>query len=206
MAAGGVPYPYTLKLPGNLIEPLLDAIFTQFAEMGFRVIVAFTGHFGLEQTLILKRSALRVMHLLPVTIFPVTEYDLATDAGYFGDHAGVGETSLLWMHRPDLIHISAVPEESPLEGVFGIDPRGVASPEQGQKLFELMASRTAFMEALAAAVAVLEVTAQQRQVYPKNQVPPVTTPAYVAFCQAMYAGEYQAARSYAEQKLSKLSE
>jgi creatinine amidohydrolase len=222
-AAGGVPYPYTLKLSGNLIEPLLDGLFTQFAEMGFRVIVGFTGHFGLEQTLALKRSALRVMRQLPVTILPVTEYDMTTDVGYTGDHAGVGETSLLWMVHPELVRMDAVPAEAPLEGVLGIDPRGVASPEQGRALFELLTSRiaeaasrllrettssqrTAFIEALAAAVALLEATAQQRQVYPKDRVPPVTTPAYIAFCQAMYAGEYQAARSHAERKLSNLSE
>src|SRR4051812_48315207 len=33
--AGGVPYPYTLNLPGSIIEPLLDAVFEQFAAMGF---------------------------------------------------------------------------------------------------------------------------------------------------------------------------
>ena len=54
-AVGGVPYPYTLNLPVAVIEPLLVAVFEQFAAMGFRVLVAFTGHFGLDQTLALKR-------------------------------------------------------------------------------------------------------------------------------------------------------
>src|SRR3954453_828208 len=93
-AAGGVPYPYTLNLPGSLIEPLLETLFEQFAALGFRVIVGLTGHFGLEQTLVLKRAALKVMRRSAVTILALTEYDVTTASGYSGDHAATGETSL----------------------------------------------------------------------------------------------------------------
>lgn len=85
-AAGGVPYPYTLKLPRQMIEDLLTTLFAQFAEMGFQVIVGFAGHFGLDQTLALKRAALHTMRHAPVTVLPVVEYDLTTDIGYKGDH------------------------------------------------------------------------------------------------------------------------
>ncbi len=221
-AVGGVPYPYTLNLPAAVIEPLLVAIFEQFAAMGFRVIVGFTGHFGLEQTLTLKRAALAVMGRSPVTILPLTEYDLTTDAGYTGDHAAVGETSLLWALRPDLVRLENLPPDQPPDGVLGPDPRGSASPEQGRVWFEAIASRTAevagrlldattpveraaFIEALGAGVRVLEKTSAQRQLLPKAAVPSLLTPAYLAYCQAIYRGDYRAARTHAEKKLADLS-
>jgi creatinine amidohydrolase len=222
-AVGGVPYPYTLNLPISVIEPLLVALFEQFGAMGFRVIVGFTGHFGLEQTLTLKRAALTVMSRSPVTILPVTEYDLSTDAGYKGDHAGVGETSLLWALRPDLVNLDAVSGDQPLDGVLGADPRGTASAEQGRAWLEVIVSRTAevaarllndttpvqrsdFMEAITAGVRVLEKTAQARQTMPKSRVPSITTPAYLAYCQAIYQGDYRAAKGHAEKKWADLNE
>lgn len=222
-AVGGVPYPYTLNLPGSIIEPLLTTVLEQFGAMGFRVIAAFTGHFGLEQTLTLKRAALAVMGRSPVTILPITEYDLTTDAGYKGDHAGIGETSLLWALRPDLVKLDAVPPGEPLDGVLGSDPRGTASAEQGRGWLETIAARAAevavrmldhtspvqrsdFIEALAAGVRVLEKTAQARQTSPKSRVPSITTPAYLAYCQAIYQGDYRKAKQHAEKKWADLSE
>lgn len=220
-AAGGVPYPYTLTLSGELIEPLLEALFAQFARMGFRVIAGFTGHFGLEQTLILKRAACKIMRQSEVTILPLTEYDPITDAAYSGDHAGVGETSLLWSLRPDLVRLDAVSADAPLPGVLGLDPRGAASQERGQTLFALLTARIAelvrwhlqqdsaqrqdYLAALEAGLQVLEATMRQRQLGPRASVPAVTTPAYLAFCQALCAGDYQAAREHAGRKLANLA-
>lgn len=221
-AVGGVPYPFTLNLTIEQIEPLLVASFEQFGTMGFRVIVAFTGHFGLDHTLTLKRAALTVMQRSPVTILPLTEYDLVTDV-YQGDHAGIGETSLLWSLRPDLVRLDHVPADQPLDGVIGTDPRGPANPEKGRELLQAIATRTAevalrllrqtsplqrsdFMEAIRAGVAVLAKTSQQRQILPKKEVPSLTTPAYLAHCQALYAGDYRVAKAQAERKLANLSE
>ncbi|MCK6629942.1 MAG: creatininase family protein [Anaerolineae bacterium] len=221
-AVGGVPYPFTLNLAIEQIEPLLIASFEQFGAMGFRVIVAFTGHFGLDHTLTLKRAALTVMQRSPVTILPLTEYDLVTDI-YQGDHAGIGETSLLWSLWPDLIRLDHVPAHQPLDGVIGADPRGKASAEKGRELLQTIATRTSevalrllrqtsplqrsdFIEAVRAGVAVLAKTSQQRQILPKKEVPSITTPAYLAYCQALYSGEYRAAKAHAERKLANLSE
>ena len=221
-AVGGVPYPYTLDLPLEIVEPLLEAVFEQFGAMGFRVIVAFTGHFGLDHTLTLKRAAVTVMKRSAVTILPITEYDLVTDR-YQGDHAGIGETSLLMAQRPDLVHLDAVPAEQPLDGVIGADPRGTASRTLGQALADAIAGRTQevaqrllsattpveradYIDALRAGVAVLEKTSQERRSLPKSQVPSITTPAYLAHCQALYTADYRAARIHAERKLGNLAE
>jgi creatinine amidohydrolase len=222
-AVGGVPYPYTLTLPIEVVEPLLTTTFEQFGAMGFRVILAFTGHFGLDQTLTLKRAAVRVMRRSPITILPLTAYDLTTDEGYKGDHAGIGETSLLWSLRPDLVRLDAVPADQPLDGVLGADPRGVASVEHGHALMGLIAERAAafgtrllretsaaarsdYIEAVSAGVKVLEKTALARQTQPKSSVPSITTPAYLAFCQALYAGDYREAQGLIERKWANLSE
>lgn len=222
-AVGGVPYPYTLDLPIEVTEPLLVATFEQFAAMGFKVIVAFTGHFGLAQTLVLKRAALTVMGRSPATILPVTEYDLTTDIGYQGDHAGEGETSLLWALRPELIRLDAVAADAPLDGVLGQDPRGVASAERGRKLLDDIATRNAevaqrllndttpvqradYIAALAAGVKVLARTQTLRDVGPKSAVPSISTPAYMAHCQALYTGNYREAKKQADRKLADLSQ
>ena len=221
-AVGGVPFPYTLRLTAQTIEPLLVSVFEQFAEMGFRVIVGFTGHFGLDQTVTLKRAAIQAMRESQAIILPLTEYDLTTDIGYDGDHAGIGETSLLWAARPELVRLNAVADGQPLEGVIGDDPRGKASAELGRKILttigeragqmamrflqpEAVEARAEFIGALETSVQVLDLLAQQRKVLPKDQVPPVVTPAYRAYCQAIYAGDYRAAQKHAERRRANLS-
>lgn len=221
-AVGGVPYPFTFRLSPGVVEPLLVAGFETLAEMGFRVVVAFTGHFGLDHTLTLKRAALAVMRRSPVTILAATEYDLVTES-YRGDHAGAGETSLLWHLAPELVRTDRLDAESAaLDGVQGEDPRGAADPERGRELFERIVQRTAsvaarllratppvaradYVEAVAAAVRVLERTAADRAQRPKSEVPPVTTPAYLDHCRAMARGDYREAREHAERKLADLS-
>jgi creatinine amidohydrolase len=217
-AAGGVPYPYTLRLSLQHVEPILEAVLEQFGAMGFRLIVAFTGHFGLDQTLAMKRAASKVMTRSDSIVLPLTEYDLTTDLGYLGDHAGTGETSLLMACSPELVRLDAVSAAARLEGVIGEDPRGKASGQSGEVLLEAIVIRAAQMvrrllecphqeralyrDALAAGVRVLEETGRQRSLQGKDQAPPVVTPAYAAYCQAMCLGDYPAALASAARKLS----
>ncbi|MDX1993062.1 MAG: creatininase family protein [bacterium] len=218
-AAGGVPYPYTLKLPISVIEPLLTSVFEQLSEMGFRVIVAFTGHFGIEQTLTLKRAAYSVMSRSPVTILPVTSYDLISEH-YTGDHAGIGETSLMAALQPDLVRLDAVPASTPLDGVLGADPREIASAEKGaamltqitavaevtvtRLLHQSPVERARYHEVCGLLVRVLAKTFEQRQQLPKALVPSITTPAYLRSLQALYSGQYEQAKQAAEAKLADL--
>jgi creatinine amidohydrolase len=220
-AVGGVPYPYTLKLPASVIEPLLVATFEQFAAVGFQVIVAFTGHFGLDQTLTLKRAALTVMERAPVTILPLTEYDVVTDI-YTGDHAGIGETSLMQTLYPELVRLDAVPADQPLDGIVGADPRGKASAAFGDTLLTHIAQNTGdmaqrlqagsalerakYIQALQAGVRILSQILELRQQLPRSKAPGITTPAYIAYCQALARGDYDAAKAHAERKLTDLTE
>jgi creatinine amidohydrolase len=229
-AVGGVPYPYTLDLPREPVEWLYEIALTQFAKMGFRVILAFTGHFGLAQTLALKRAAVKAMQACadtqgckdmqccPAAILPLTEYDLTTDLGYDGDHAAQGETSLMLAVRPDLVRLEAVAAESPLEGIIGEDPRGRASAAHGAQLLEAiveraaqmaqrfnvpddLAQRPAYLAALQAGVSVLEEIQRQRLALSKAAAAPIVTPLYRQYCQAMAAGDYAQALDFAAKKL-----
>jgi creatinine amidohydrolase len=220
-AVGGIPFPYTLNLSAQIIEPVLEALYEQYAAMGFRVIVAFTGHFGLEQTISVKREALAVMRRSEAAILPVAEYDFTTDIGYNGDHAGIGEMSLMWAADSSLVRLDSVPATAPLEGIIGEDPRGKASREWGAKLMETISARAAevaqrflhegrnarmsFMEALDIGVRVLELTAEQRRLLGRENVPPITTPSYRSHLDAMYRGNYAAAKEFASGKLADLS-
>lgn len=219
-AVGGVPFPHTLNLPIALVEPLIETVFAQFAGMGFRVVVGFTGHFGLEQTLALKRSALAVMRRSDATVLPLTEYDPVTDL-YTGDHAGIGEASLLWAERPDLVRLDAIPADRKLDGVIGEDPRGRASLAFGEELARAIGERSAqcarrlltevgtprraaFLAALQAGVEALELTQTLRGRLPKSSVPPIATPDYLAHCAALVSGDYEQAAELAHAKLDAL--
>ncbi|MBK8033664.1 MAG: creatininase family protein [Chloroflexi bacterium] len=130
-AAGGVPYPYTLKLPISVIEPLLVAVFEQFAEMGFRVIVAFTGHFGIEQTLVLKRAAHTVMSRSPVTILPITTYDLISPEA-IPAITRAGRDLAAASGGADLVKLDAVPGDVRLDGVLGRIRAARPAPNKGK--------------------------------------------------------------------------
>jgi creatinine amidohydrolase len=214
-AVGGVPYPYTLTLPIEVVEPVLAAVFAQFGEMGFAVIVGFTGHFGLEQTLAIKRAAVDLMRRSPVTVVPLTAYDLVTDL-YAGDHAGVGETSMLLASRPDLVNLGAVAAGASLPGVIGEDPRGRADAGWGARVRAELVQRAGsvvrrlagasrferrqYVEALAAGVSALDDLAQRRRAEPRSAVPPLATPSYLEHCRALWAADYDIAMQFANSK------
>jgi creatinine amidohydrolase len=219
-AVGGLAFPYTLKLPIDVIEPLLETALEQFAEMGFRAIVTFTGHFGIEQLLVLKRVAVNIMRRTPITILPIAPYDLVTDV-WTGDHAGIGETSLLWSFEPELIHLDRLPDNVNQHGIVGRDPRGEASADRGRELHELIAARAAlvaarlltetgavernhYVEMLQSTVRVLEEMTALRETHPRSVIPSLTTPDYLAACAALYSGEYRQGKAQADHKLAEL--
>jgi creatinine amidohydrolase len=220
-AVGGVPFPHTMRFDLDLIERLAVDLFKQMALMGFRVIVALTGHYGLEQALMIKRAAVTAMRTMPVTVLALGEFEVVTDRDYTGDHASQWETSLLWAVRPDLVQLDNVERSTPLDGVIGPDPRDTASEAAGidmlhaiierlSKLSERLLrdtsamQRIAYVEAAAAGVHVLERLLAEQSAQPKSQVPPVVTPAYISYLEAIYAGEYKQAQKHAEARLADL--
>lgn len=218
-AVGGVPFPWTLSLPAALIEPLLVAGFAQLGAMGFRLIVAFTGHFGRDHTAMLKRAAGAVMQAGSLTVLPLTPYELISEQ-YTGDHAGPGEASMLAALHADLVRLDAVAPDAPLPGVIGDDPRGRASAAWGEALIgdlvaraaalshRLLAAepveRDAYRSAMQASAAVLDAINDLRAQQPPVPVPPLMTPLWLAHCTAFAAGDWAAMHSAAQQRLADL--
>jgi creatinine amidohydrolase len=217
-AVGGVPFPYTLRFDLDLIETLMVRIFEQMAVLGFRVVLALTGHYGLEQTLAIKRASLRVMRAYPITVWAAGDFEAVVDLGYRGDHAAKWETSLLWAQRPDLIRLDSIPRSEPLDGILGEDPRGNASADVGASTGQAIVYRWAalgerlltntsalqrmqYLEALAAGVRVMDKLLAERSVKPRSQVPSLTTTAYLDHLTALYTGDYLTAQVRAEAKL-----
>jgi creatinine amidohydrolase len=206
-AAGGVPQPYTLRLPAAVTEPVLAAVLEGFAEMGFRAIAVVNGHYGLENSIVVRRAALAVS---AATVVPLADYELLTDLGATGDHAGVWETSLLLPVRPDLVHLD---HEGELPGVAGDDPRGRATTELGEQGLETAAERVAaaldralheprepYAAALESAAAALERLFHLRENLGRDRVPPVGTRAWLRHLEAFRDGDWEAARAAAEAK------
>jgi creatinine amidohydrolase len=217
-AVGGVPFPHTLRFDLDLIETLMERIFEQMALLGFRVVLALTGHYGLEQTLAVKRAALGVMRRYPVSIWAAAEFEAVVDLGYQGDHAAKWETSVLWALRPDLIRLDAVEASQPLDGIIGEDPRLSASEALGESTIKAIVERWSslaerlltgttgvqrmqYFEALAAAVRVLYKLLAERAAKPRSLVPPLATPAYLQHLRALYQADYAAAQRHVEAKL-----
>lgn len=222
-AVGGVLFPHTMRFSMDLIERLAVDLFQQMTLLGFRTIVALTGHYGLEQTLMLKRAAVTVMRSLPVTVYAGGEFELVTDLGYTGDHAAQWETSLMWAVRPDLVRMNNMEPGRALDGIIGPDPRESATRASGEQMMDQIAARLSqvalrlanesigiakmqYIEAAAAGVRVLEALLAERVAKPKSQVPPVATPAYIRYLQAMHMGSYKEAQGHAEAKLVDLKE
>ena len=217
-AVGGVPFPFTFNLPIHPVESLLATTFTQSAAMGFQILVAFTGHFGLDQTLAIKRAALLAMRQTDGIVLPLTTYDLVTNF-YGGDHAGIGETSLMMALRPDLVRLDAWPANEALPGVIGDDPRPCATPDLGRRILDESAvraadlvagfragklDRDAWIATLTLMVEALALTQAMRRTMPKTDVPPVTTPDYLRACDAMAHGQFADAQAFLRTKITAL--
>jgi hypothetical protein len=134
---------------------------------------------------------------------PVADYELLTDLGAAGDHAGLFETALLLPDRPDLVDLG----QDDLPGVIGADPRD-ATPELGASALALATERAAAVlaraaegrEALAAGLAALERIWELRQELPREEVPPVQTPAWIRHLEAFRDGRWVDAIDAAQSK------
>jgi creatinine amidohydrolase len=214
-AADGVPQPYTLRLPADAVQPLLEESLLQFAGIGFRAICLVNGHFGLENSRLLRRVALRVMARGSVSIVPVADYEVLLGLGDRADHAGRWETSLLLAARPELVDLTHVPASGPVDGVIGESPHdsnaeegraGIAAAGEriGLALRRALdwteTARSAYTTALEAGLAALDALAELRSELPREQVPPVLTPSWEAHLRALDQGELALARDWAERK------
>ena len=121
-------------LPPELFYPMYLALLRQMELLGFKAVVAITGHYGGPEH-DMRLLAERYMERSPLKIWALPDGDAITYGGIRGDHAGRTETSQLAYLRPDLVDMSRWPEEWSPMLVAGKDaPQG--SAELGRLIVE----------------------------------------------------------------------
>jgi len=144
---GGLAQPATVEIEdgykweNHLLRPWLEQMCSEFARQGFKAIIMLTGHYGHNQQIVVRETAARMTERLQIPVLGTPEYWLALDKGYLGDHAGIGETSLLWYLQPDLVAMERI-ECDPVYGADDIIKEG-ASPALGKFYAETIISRLA---------------------------------------------------------------
>ena len=144
---GGLDKPATVVMEGELawenylLRPWLEQLCYEFHRQGFRAVIMLTGHYGHNQQIVVRETAARMTERLQIPVLGTPEYWLAHDAGYLGDHAGIGETSLLWHLAPELVDIARI-REDPEYGATDAIEKG-ASPQLGRRYAERIETRLA---------------------------------------------------------------
>ena len=144
---GGLSEPHTFIMDpeddvfSKLLRPWLEQLCREMARDGFRAIIILTGHYGAAQQIVVRETAVRMSRALGIPVLGTPEYWLALDAGYTGDHAAWGETSLMMHLFPDTVDLSRL-GKPPYQGVGGRDPKE-SSAEDGRKITETIVSRLA---------------------------------------------------------------
>ncbi len=144
---GGLDKPATVVMEpedaweNTLLRPWLEQLLYEFHRQGFRAVIMLTGHYGHNQQIVVRETAARISERLRIPILGTPEYWLAHDVGYLGDHAGIGETSLLWYLQPDLVAMDRI-DADPEYGVDGRIRAG-SSPELGKRYADLIVQRLA---------------------------------------------------------------
>lgn len=144
---GGLDEPHTFVMePENdihsvLVRTWVEKLCREAVRQGFKAVIVLTGHYGAAQQIVVRDLAVRMSRLLGVPILGTPEYFLALDAGYRGDHAAWGETSLMMYLDPQSVDLAQL-GEPPHQGVGGRDPRE-ATRADGQRLAETIVGRLA---------------------------------------------------------------
>ena len=151
-AGGGhKAYPASVIVREDVLGALLDDVLQGLCRVGFRVIVALTGHYPGEQVAAVKNAADRVSQThSDLRVWALAEYE-AFPGERRADHAAKWETSILMYLRPDMVDLSRLvgadapgaPEATrnlaemnavgPLHGILGENPARHASAELGRE-------------------------------------------------------------------------
>lgn len=148
-------FPFSFHFSQRALTKMTRKIVTQLYEMGFRIIILLTGHYPLGQQKQVRKAAKGISKKYTNCFaLGIPEQALVTDLEYFGDHAAMWETSLMWAINTEYVHIDKFPEglnfpeRGIMHGVFGKDPRIYASQEKGIEILNKIVDRlsTAVLE------------------------------------------------------------
>ncbi len=161
-------FPFTFSFPPRLIKKQTRVMLEQLYGMGFKVVVMLTGHYPPQQTKMLYKAARRFNNTYrDAFALGIPEQALATDLGYYGDHAAMWETSLMMALLPELVELDELPlglsylDQCRKHGVVGVNPHGNASAEKGRAVAEVIVERLS--------VAVMQVL-EQNSAEPFNKI------------------------------------
>lgn len=139
-------FPLTLEFKRETVMQLLTEYLEQLSDLGFKLVVVLSGHYGPPHIAALVEAAnlftiWQTQRQTRVWIIP--EYDLVTDLGYRGDHAAKWETAILMHLRPDLVDLARLDDTNAGErgGILGQDPRQSATAELGADIVRAIVQR-----------------------------------------------------------------
>lgn len=141
-------FPFTLEFKRDTIKQLLTDYLEQLSDVGFKLIVVLTSHYGPPHTAALIEAA----NLFTIweterdtRVWVIPENELGLHEGYRGDHAAKWETTIMMHLRPDLVKMERLSDETAgaKGGILGEDPRGVASAELGEHIVGVIVDRLA---------------------------------------------------------------
>jgi creatinine amidohydrolase len=141
-----VPFPFTLRFKRGIIRGMVRPALEQLRAMGFKMIVILTGHYPPSLIKLLRKECQSFNRQGGAFAMGAPEQVFATDIDYYGDHAGMWETSIMMALRPELVNLDLLPGNLPtLErmrrlGVMGKDPKSNASAEKGKMAIEHIVS------------------------------------------------------------------
>ena len=133
-----MPFPFTFHFEKKHLESLVHRLLPQLSDWGFEVIVLLTGHYPPTQIKMLKDACRSFNGQGRAISLGTPEMGFATDIDYFGDHAGMWESSIMLAIQPEWVDLSAMPgglstiERLTRYGTMGKDPTVRASAEKGR--------------------------------------------------------------------------
>jgi creatinine amidohydrolase len=141
-----MPFPFTFHFERNQLEPLVQQLLMQLSDWGFEVIVLLTGHYPPTQIKMLRKACRSFSRRGRAISIGVPEMAFATDIEYYGDHAGMWESSIMLAIHPEWMDLSAMPgdlsvvERLTRHGTMGQDPVTRADAERGRAAIEHIAN------------------------------------------------------------------
>lgn len=144
---GGLDQPHTFVMEPEenihsiLLRSWVHQLCREAARQGFKAVIMLTGHYGAAQQMVVREAAVRASRSLGIPVLGTPEYILALDAGYLGDHAAWGETSLMMHLDPTSVDLKRL-GEPPHRGVGGRDPRE-ATRADGERISKVITGRLA---------------------------------------------------------------
>jgi creatinine amidohydrolase len=133
-----MPFPFTFHFEREYLELVVEQLLTQLSNWGFEVIVLLTGHYPPTQIEMLRNTCRSFNGRGGAISLGVPEMGFATDIDYFGDHAGMWESSIMLAIQPEWVDLSAMPgglsamERLTRYGTMGKDPTSRADAEKGR--------------------------------------------------------------------------